>query len=775
MDGDTQQSARSAEEHAESSQSSHAPSHILPTQMLHKSPNYSLQLMIVEAVFLVTTVNRNQCSRPVYVSPTAVATRLAPMGYEVDTLHFFTGTESFFRIVVRFIGVYRDARMVCHEAFISDGKLTDLLVMNCEIARTEQRQREDEGSYAYCINLPALSPQALIAESSRLRIQVFDQERRLLFTKDWLVELGVMNDDALSWLREAHYDILTASKHSNQQDELEEEALKYSVFEDIETRSRAESISMSFVNVDDEFRSRSSSRSDSVITLKSPETTSRRPSTVDFIQQMGFWLYGSRVGQLMANIHDPRDNYKKLYSTSPLFLMGKKFVSAHNYPRVISLGPVKEVIEIASPVSCLQAVLNAKKDGYNIKECLRVKPIDQELVFVQLVSWLESLALRVETSFASGISVVAVGANVEIQLDSCHNNLIVCSLHALDGGYLRGRTIFVDLLSRLLTMVAEEVPSGASIELLYLYTSGSQISIGPDPNSLFEIHPSNSDLLECRIPVLLWSDHIHDWVERELVLAKGSIYVELRSPLPHVEPLNIDLTRSRCFYFADSTRRFSFSHPSFTWLCLMALSDDDLSVIIASISSWLNHSKFLRKTTPLPVHSRSQSLERRDSKVTAPAHSRSPSKEVQQSDVEGDIEAFLDAFETCFWFTYRKDFPRLSPSILSSDAGFGCMMRCGQSLMAEAIVRTRLKRQVNVGSMLEHRRIYKEVLKSLCYANGLDCFIISRCSRARGCLFYFKFDTDRSGNGSPNWRTIQSFSIIPGFKGTNQVMERQSL
>lgn len=56
------------------------------------------------------------------------------------------------------------------------------------------------------------------------------------------------------------------------------------------------------------------------------------------------------------------------------------------------------------------------------------------------------------------------------------------------------------------------------------------------------------------------------------------------------------------------------------------------------------------------------------------------------------MDAFGGAFEALFWFTYRKDFPRLIPSILSSDVGFGCMIRAGQSMVAEALARLYLGR-----------------------------------------------------------------------------------
>ena len=58
-----------------------------------------------------------------------------------------------------------------------------------------------------------------------------------------------------------------------------------------------------------------------------------------------------------------------------------------------------------------------------------------------------------------------------------------------------------------------------------------------------------------------------------------------------------------------------------------------------------------------------------------------------------ELEELRDDFRSLIWMTYRSGFPAIGGSGPTTDRGWGCMLRCGQMVLANALVRKHLGRE----------------------------------------------------------------------------------
>ncbi|KAL4219919.1 Cysteine protease atg4b [Mactra antiquata] len=73
-----------------------------------------------------------------------------------------------------------------------------------------------------------------------------------------------------------------------------------------------------------------------------------------------------------------------------------------------------------------------------------------------------------------------------------------------------------------------------------------------------------------------------------------------------------------------------------------------------------------------------------------------------------DLEEIRDDVKSRLWFTYRKGFQQIGGTGPTSDSGWGCMLRCGQMMLAQALVTRHLGRGWRWHGKDE---IYRKILK----------------------------------------------------------------
>ena len=83
----------------------------------------------------------------------------------------------------------------------------------------------------------------------------------------------------------------------------------------------------------------------------------------------------------------------------------------------------------------------------------------------------------------------------------------------------------------------------------------------------------------------------------------------------------------------------------------------------------------------------------------------------RQFSAKYDLEELRDLVSSRPWMSYRKDFPAIGESGLTSDQGWGCMLRCGQMVLAGALLDIRLGRDWRWSPERELEQEYLQVME----------------------------------------------------------------
>lgn len=458
-------------------------------------------------------------------------------------------------------------------------------------------------------------------------------------------------------------------------------------------------------------------------------------STVDILHQVGTNLFSTKLGQFMTSsikIDPNEQNLKTSYSTSTIHLLGQRYQLQGLNSNVLLMESEEadeDLIDLTriSRFNNFSFLLKRLKSPNTsrfmiLREVLLTKRLGA-IISTRLKQWFESFSSHwaIQEFTPATLKVVSNGIVIEVKVYSLKPDqstssqsselflvelLLTQSLHSSVAnafyGIAEANAFFVELTAFIVQMEvleARKPPEIVLMETINAHTEPEQLSQSESiPIVKFSAIPESNSPFS--ILVYFWSDHLQGWLLQSLGI-QGMI-LSIHPLLDAKMAIQINLSGSHIKASQDKDGRvgnFSLITSRGQVYYFRTVYGGDLKEIIGKIrfALLLRGTTQSTQNTALPSNSRSRrqgSLLQADKIYRGTQNSAASSSTIPEEELErirnqnmSVMDSFLEDFRTRFWFTYRRNFPRIEPSLFTTDLGWGCMLRTGQCLMAEALAR----------------------------------------------------------------------------------------
>lgn len=461
-----------------------------------------------------------------------------------------------------------------------------------------------------------------------------------------------------------------------------------------------------------------------------PTASNDNLSTVDILHQVGTNFFSSKWGQIVTSSikSDPNEqNLKTAYSTSTIHLLGTRYQLQGIHSNVLLMETEEEDEENCdlnriSRFNNFSFLLKRLKTPNSSKQLILREVLllkrSGPMISTRLKNWFESFSQWKIVEFSPAtIKTVFNGIFVEVKIYSLKPNetspadtpelfLIEILLnqqrittaqthfHAIS----EANAFFVELTAFIVQMEvleARKPPEIVLMETLNAHTEPEKLNQSESiPIVKFSVIPETS----FSTFVYFWSDHLQGWLLQSLGI-QGMI-LSIHPLLDARMAIQINLSGSHLKVSQDEDGKIG----NFTLITsrgqvynFRVVHFTDMKEIIGRIRFSMLSRGHRQGVTDNTDNTTSRNR-RKGSLLQADRIYRGNGNSVNSNISEQELErirnqnmtvmdSFLEDFRSRFWFTYRRNFPKIEPSLFTTDLGWGCMLRTGQCLMAEAFAR----------------------------------------------------------------------------------------